>query len=464
MRMLQRMKMSLMSILAIGASMLCSISAWADTWTDGESNIWGYSINYQEGVETITITNVSFTKTHLIIPSQINGKNVVAFEASVFAGKDRAVRVIIPETIESIPNGAFGGCPNLKEVTVNGQGLKSIGTKAFANSVNLECFVMPNSVVAVGQGVFSCCTSLKYVKLSDTIKNIPSAKYRRTNIPNYSIMDGQTGYEAYYYNTSITGTNGNGFFENCESLTNVVLGINLKDIGNIAFLNCKKLKNISIPNSVTNIGLHVFMGCERLEKVTIGNGVVKIGEMAFRGLENLTEVTFGSSVEEIGVQAFHNCSRLGNFVLPDTVSIIDYHAFGNCRELTSVEIPTNRDGKETQLGRGVFSECWKLKTVTLGDTVRSIPGYKMRRINKPGYGVIDGTTGYEAYVDVLEEGEEAVTYDEWVEALKYHAATMDFDKAQREYEDLITENIDLENFNINPIIEDSEKVEKFFTI
>ena len=203
MRMLQRMKMSLMSILAIGASMLCSISAWADTWTDDDSNVWTYSGGQVTGVKIEAPTK-------LVIPDNLGGNPVTSFTASTFAGKD-AVRVTIPATVTSIPAGAFAGCSNLKSVTINGTGLKSIGATAFKGCENLEAFVMPHSVETVGQGVFSGCTSLESVTLSDKLDEIPDVKWTSSaasNVIEYD--DGIRGGGVSY-----------GFFYNCTSLKTI---------------------------------------------------------------------------------------------------------------------------------------------------------------------------------------------------------------------------------------------------
>ena len=347
--------------LAFCAATLAPFGAWADTWTDESGNEWTYSGG--------KVTAVSFETTNLTIPDTLGGNPVTAFNADVFAGKTRAVRVTIPETVTAIPAGAFAGCGNLKSVTILGEGLTSIGATAFKGCGNLAAFVMPNSVTFLGLGAFSGCSAMESVTLSDGLTELIGMVYGGTSPAANSGRYGDSS------NSATLRYCDNGLFYNCTSLKTVNWGANIKTIGNIAFLNCSALESVTIPDTVTTIGYHAFLGCSSLTNVKIGNGVTEIGRMAFRALPNLTKVTFGSKVNEIGVQAFQDCVNLQNFTLPDTIQYLRYRCFAGCsKALTEVTIPANRDELETELGEGVFSGCSKLETVTFGDTVKTLTG------------------------------------------------------------------------------------------
>ena len=339
--------------------------AWADdTWTDDAGNVWTYNGG--------TVTGVSFETTNLTIPDTLGGNPVTAFNADVFAGKTRAVRVTIPASVTGIPASAFAGCGNLKSVTILGEGLTSIGAAAFKGCNNLEAFVMPNSVTSLGRGVFSGCSSMESVTLSDGLTELPSVPYYGTSTRSITTSTGTYG--AWTKDSSLGGIYTDGLFYNCTSLKTINWGSGLKSIGNVAFLNCSALESVSIPNTVTEIGYHAFLGCSSLGSVVIGDGVTTIKEMAFRDLPNLTNVTFGASVVTIEGQAFQDCANLRNFELPLKIEHINYRAFAGCKNaLTSVTIPANEDNHTTVLGKGVFSECTKLAEVTFGDTVEELP-------------------------------------------------------------------------------------------
>ena len=71
--------------------------------------------------------------------------------------------------------------------------------------------------------------------------------------------------------TSIIPTEVNGYkvtmigdsaFEECTSLTEIVIPDSVTDIGYSAFCNCNSLTSITMPDSVTSIGECAFEGCD----------------------------------------------------------------------------------------------------------------------------------------------------------------------------------------------------------
>ena len=79
-------------------------------------------------------------------------------------------------------------------------------------------------------------------------------------------------------------------FVSCGSLTNIALGTNILSIGNYSFWQCANVTNIAIPDSVNTIGNEAFSDCISLTSITIGNGVANIGIGVFNNCPNLTEI------------------------------------------------------------------------------------------------------------------------------------------------------------------------------
>src|SRR6185436_16404393 len=65
----------------------------------------------------------------------------------------------IPNSVTSIGNGAFGGCPSLTSFTIPSS-VTSIGSSAFSHCTSLASLTIANGVTSIGFGAFAFCTSL----------------------------------------------------------------------------------------------------------------------------------------------------------------------------------------------------------------------------------------------------------------------------------------------------------------
>ena len=169
-------------------------------------------------------------------------------------------------------------------------------------------------------------------------------------------------------------------FENCTSLTSVVIGDSVTSIGSSAFYNCKSLTSVAIPDSVTSIGSVAFHNCTSLTSVnylgtieqwcniSFGDATVNplfYGAKLYLNGELVTELVIPNTVTEIKTYAFRNCSSLTSVVIPDSVTSIGSDAFYNCTSLTSVVIPD----KVTSIGSEAFYNCTSLTSVNYLGTI-----------------------------------------------------------------------------------------------
>ena len=78
-----------------------------------------------------------------------------------------------------------------------------------------------------------------------------------------------------------------------------------------AFLGCESLVDIELPKELKEIGTLAFCRCKALEKISIPRDINTIGENAFSNCENLITVEFLRSVGKfIEPKAFSGCDRL----------------------------------------------------------------------------------------------------------------------------------------------------------
>ncbi|MCM1286418.1 MAG: leucine-rich repeat protein [Acetobacter sp.] len=157
-------------------------------------------------------------------------------------------------------------------------------------------------------------------------------------------------------------------FNECSSLTSVIIPKGVTSIDGGAFYDCSSLKSVTIPEGVTDIGVNVFAYCTSLTSVTIPDSVASINEKAFAGCTSLTSVTIPDSVASINEKAFAGCTSLTGITIPDSVASIGEKAFADCTSLTNVIIGNGVKSIES----AQFFNCNSLKSITIGSGVSSI--------------------------------------------------------------------------------------------
>jgi hypothetical protein len=201
---------------------------------------------------------------------------------------------IIPDTVTSIRDFAFGYCASLTNVTIPNS-VTNIGGYAFYDCYNLTSVTIGNGVTSIRDFAFGYCISLTSVTIPDSVTNIGNGAFVDctrlvsitvdTNNPSYSSVAGvllnksQTVLIAYPDGLSRSYT-----IPNCVT-----------SIGDAAFIGCASLTNVTIPNSVTTIGDNAFSGCGTLTSVTIPNSVTSIGDWAFSYCPSLTTAYFSGN-------------------------------------------------------------------------------------------------------------------------------------------------------------------------
>ena len=313
---------------------------------------------------------------------------------AVVALKDKSeMTVFVPEGVEDIGEGAFGGS-DVIEVTLP-EGLIKIGKRAFADCESLEKINFPSTLRIISDEAFSGCTSLD-VDLPENIKvgadafkgtlqkNEEHGKLESTEGLTFKLNNKEDGYIVnryegksqtvvipnMYNGLPVVGIGDNAFIE-CTSLESVTIPDSVMSIGGSAFDGCSSLASITIPDGVTSIGEAAFDGCSGLKSVAIPDGVAGICDWTFGSCSNLESITIPDSVTSIGDWAFKGCSRLKSLTALNGVTSIGANAFYECSSLTSITIPSG----VTSIGYGAFYRCSSLESVIIPDSVTSIGEY-----------------------------------------------------------------------------------------
>lgn len=158
--------------------------------------------------------------------------------------------------------------------TINGIEIVSIGDLAFKNSRDFGRLVIPNSITSIGKHAFEN-TGLTQLSIPDSVTAIGEYAFLYSSIESIDIGNSIT--------TLTTGT----FYE-CRQLRSVNLSQKLNSIGECAFYFCDNLNTISLPNSLQTIGHNSFAKCISLDNLIIPDSVTSIDSAAFTSVPQIT--------------------------------------------------------------------------------------------------------------------------------------------------------------------------------
>ncbi|MCQ2354487.1 MAG: leucine-rich repeat protein [Clostridia bacterium] len=293
----------------------------------------------------------------IVIPSvSPDNETVTGISARAFSGCDYLTSISIPQTVTSIGLRAFNGCSGLTEMTIPSSVTK-IGSQIFYNCTNLETVIYNSDYSPATNTVFLNISGLSSVVFGG--QSVPAnICYNCNNITEVTI-----GGEV----RSI----GNSAFSGCSSITGITLPSGLEQIGDRAFYGCSSLEGISIPDSVTAIGNSVFYNCSDLCVVTLPSHITSVGAYSFYNCTSLLNMTVPAEVESIGSYAFRYCTRLESVYLPASLRSIGAWAFGNCTGLTGIVLPSGI----AEIGDYAFNECSGLVSITLPSSVTVLGNY-----------------------------------------------------------------------------------------
>ena len=255
-----------------------------------------------------------------------------------FAGNQDLKGIITSDTLLSVGRYAFAGCKKLEDVTITAPKVK-YGAYAFTDCEALKEFYVNASVLP--EGMFYECENLSAVTIGPDVNEIGEFAFRDTAVKFFTI---DSGNKAFLEQTASVIRSASGetlvavapVETGTFSQTNVG-GANITTIADGAFSHNTKITAVELPG-VTAVGEYAFGSATALESVKLGS-LTKIGEYAF----------FETVISEM--PAFTADAEIGKYAFSHTA-------------LTSVTIP---DGMT--IAEGMFSECLKLETVTIGNNV-----------------------------------------------------------------------------------------------
>ena len=261
-------------------------------------------------------------------------EGVVSIGQFAFRNCSSVASAILPESLETVGNGAFTGCSALTDVEYLGSDLGRSTISVGTGNAPLE------------KAVWHCHGPYPSGNCGDALTWMIDANGTLT-ISGAGEMPGfynSTGVPWDRYDQAITSvviedgvtSIGKYAFQDCSSLTSAALPENLSSIGERAFYRCSSLTGITIPNGVVSIQYDTFSECVKLAEVSLPDSIVTIDRYAFNNCQTLTEIVLPEGVFSIGYSSFNNCVSLKEISIPESLLSVDDYAFSYCRSLSDV--------------------------------------------------------------------------------------------------------------------------------
>ena len=213
--------------------------------------------------------------------------NPIYYSRNFYINDQEIKDLVIPNTVDKIPNSAFENCSSLTSVTI-GNSVTSIGNYAFGDCSSLTSVTIGNSVTSIGYNAFDDCSSLTSVTIPNSVTSI--------------------GDNAFEYCYGLTKTNYTG---NVASWCKIKFGnyeANPIYYSRNFYINDQEIKDLVVPNIVDTIHNYAFCNCRSLKSITIPNGVKSIGDDAFYGCYSLISITVDD--ENVVYDSRNNCNAI----------------------------------------------------------------------------------------------------------------------------------------------------------
>ena len=304
------------------------------------------------------------------------GNNVVTIGAYAFwlCGM---TEIHIPDSVTTIGDQAFAACDNMT-VAILGNGVTTVGNFAFGNAP-LTLLRLPGSIATIGSEAFrDTLTTVIYCGTAEQwtqIENYTREYIFSNTLQFHDLQNGACIYCSAADEVETEGTCGDNL---TWSFADGVLTISgTGDMWDYEWINDQTnstpwsklvITEVRIEQGVTSIGKYAFEGCADLTSVTIAPSVSNIGNYAFSECTGLTAITIPEGVTTISQFAFAYCTGLTQLVIPDSVTSVAEQAFRECSGLTDLTIGTGI----TKIANYMFAFCDNLTCVSIPDGVTEI--------------------------------------------------------------------------------------------
>ncbi len=265
----------------------------------------------------------------------------------------KLTKVTFPKTLKKIEDGAFRQS-SLTEVELPNV---EYGSYVFDCSKSLTTVTTADGLTKIPEKAFWGCENLKNVTLGASIKTIGKSAFERCGFTGINLTNvTEIGDYAFYFSkletvdVPATTKTGTGAFMNCPELTTAT--VNGTTLDPYMFFYCTSLTDLSAPN-VTEIKDCALAYCVELTALPLEN-VTAIGHGAFRNCHGLTDVELPATLKDMGKYVFADCEKLANVTFPNdiAVKVLPEGTFYECVNLKNVDL-----GNSISMTEGLVFYC-----------------------------------------------------------------------------------------------------------
>lgn len=426
-------------IISGNGAMEDSSYGFKNPWLDYKKKIKKIIIN--EGIETIGEEAFRYSSVEtLVLPSTL--KSIGEF---AFGECENLTDVVFPSELQSewamIWHGAFCDCVNLNDIKIP-EGIGGIADLVFSGCSNLKTVYLPVSLRGIGIGTFYECENLKDVYYAGTAEQWENLGLTETqnevlHTARIHLADGSiytppiggifgdltwsfsqdgvltiSGYgEMEDFTVSGSTTANTPWLEYRHKIKKIAIKDGVTSIGKNAFYGTYYVTEVALPKTLTKIRDSAFFYCPRLENINLPDGLKEIGDNAFSACK-FKSIVIPDSVAKIGVLAFYRCMELTQIVLLNGVQEVKAGAFSECSGLKEITIPKS----VKQIWVGAFDDCDALEDVyftgTYSEWVQIEIGPDNSRLLAATIHFSDGTTSQTSSLDTPEVPDQTATMEE----------------------------------------------------
>ena len=172
--------------------------------------------------------------------------------------------------------------------SINGIDVVEIASNGFKGLTSIEYLSIPTTVVTIGNNAFAGCTNIKSVTISEYVTKLNSTAF--------------TGWTADQRINDYSGLVKAGTLTNCQAKVYVTIKAGTQTIS--GYTGMDTLYGISLANDVTSIADNAFSGCTNLEEFTLPSYVTTIGSLAFNGCTKISSITLPDVLKSVVADAF----------------------------------------------------------------------------------------------------------------------------------------------------------------